>query len=72
MSLAWFRGELDGHTYYAHAGGGGGYYAEVRIYPELQRGSVILFNRSGMRDERFLDRVDRRLIEVPQRAARDP
>lgn len=62
MSLAWFKGELDGHTYYAHAGGGGGYYGEVRIYPELQRGSVILFNRSGMSDERFLDRLDRRLI----------
>jgi D-alanyl-D-alanine carboxypeptidase len=61
MSLSWFRGELNGHTYYAHAGGGGGYYAEVRIYPELQRGSVILFNRSGMTDQRFLDRVDKSL-----------
>jgi len=65
MSLSWFRGELNGHSYYAHAGGGGGYYAEVRIYPGLQRGSVILFNRSGMTDQRFLDRVDRYLIELP-------
>jgi len=62
MSLSWFRGELDGHVYYAHAGGGGGYYAEVRLYPELQRGSVVFFNRTGMSDERFLDRVDRHLI----------
>jgi D-alanyl-D-alanine carboxypeptidase len=58
MSISWFRGELDGNSYYAHAGGGGGYYVEVRIYPALQRGSVILFNRSGMTDQRFLDRVD--------------
>jgi D-alanyl-D-alanine carboxypeptidase len=58
MTLSWFQGELDGHAYYAHAGGGGGYYSEVRIYPELRRGSVILFNRTGMSDERFLDRVD--------------
>jgi D-alanyl-D-alanine carboxypeptidase len=58
MALSWFKGELDGHAYFAHAGGGGGYYAEVRIYPELQRGSVILFNRSGMSDERVLDEVD--------------
>jgi D-alanyl-D-alanine carboxypeptidase len=62
MSHAWFRGELEGHEYYAHAGGGGGYYAEVRIYPGLHRGSAIFFNRSGMSDERFLDRVDRHLI----------
>jgi D-alanyl-D-alanine carboxypeptidase len=64
VSLSWFRGELDHDVYYAHAGGGGGYYAEVRIYPELQRGSVILFNRTGMSDERFLDRVDRHLIRA--------
>ena len=62
MSHSWFRGELDGHEYHAHAGGGGGYYAEVRIYPELHRGSVIFFNRSGMSDERFLDRVDRHVL----------
>jgi D-alanyl-D-alanine carboxypeptidase len=62
MALSWFRGELDGHVYFAHAGGGGGYYSEVRIYPELRRGSVIFFNRTGMSDERFLDRVDHRLI----------
>ncbi len=66
MSMSWFKGELDGPTpNYAHAGGGGGYYAAVRIYPELQRGSVILFNRSGMLDERFLDWVDRCLIHDP-------
>jgi D-alanyl-D-alanine carboxypeptidase len=58
MTLSWFRGEVDGHVYLAHAGGGGGYYAELRIYPGLQRGSVIFFNRSGMSNERFLDQVD--------------
>jgi D-alanyl-D-alanine carboxypeptidase len=64
MSLSWFTGELNGHACYAHAGGGGGYYAELRVYPGLGRGSVIFFNRSGMSDERFLDRVDRELIGV--------
>jgi CubicO group peptidase (beta-lactamase class C family) len=62
MTLSWFKGSLNGHTYYAHAGGGGGYYTELRVYPELARGSVIVFNRSGMSDARFLDRVDRHLI----------
>jgi D-alanyl-D-alanine carboxypeptidase len=62
MSMAWFTGALEGHPYRAHAGGGGGYYAELRIYPEAGLGSVILLNRTGMRDQRFLDRVDRHLV----------
>lgn len=58
MSLSWFTGSLTGHRYFVHAGGGGGYYVELRLYPELRKGSVILFNRSGMTDERFLDSTD--------------
>lgn len=58
MSMSWFTGTLKGHRYFAHAGGGGGYYVELRIYPDLGVGSVILFNRSGMKDERFLDQTD--------------
>ena len=58
MSHAWFKGTLKGHVYAAHAGGGGGYYSELRIYPDLEVGSVIMFNRSGLTDERFLDNMD--------------
>jgi len=61
MCLSWFKGELEGCTYLAHAGGGF-YYCEIRLYPDLGTGSVILFNRSGMTDERFLDKVDKYLI----------
>ena len=56
MCLSWFKGELEGHTYFAHAGGGF-YYCEIRLYPELGTGSVIMFNRTGMTDARFLDKV---------------
>lgn len=59
MCLGWFSGELNGVKYYAHAGGGGGYYCEIRIYPRINRGSVIFFNRTGMSDERYLDKIDR-------------
>ena len=59
MCLSWFKGNLMGHDYFYHPGGGGGYYVEARIYPEKGIGSVIMFNRSGMRDERFLDRLDK-------------
>ena len=58
MCLSWFKGKLNGKEYFAHAGGGGGYYCEIRIYPEIGFGSVIMFNRTGMSDERFLDNVD--------------
>jgi D-alanyl-D-alanine carboxypeptidase len=65
MSLAWYTGTLKGNRYYAHAGGGGGYYVELRIYPDLGAGSVILYNRSGMTDERILDRADSFFVGEP-------
>ncbi len=58
MCMSWFAGQLNGNRYYAHAGGGG-YYCEIRIYPEIKTGSVIFFNRTGMSDERFLDKIDK-------------
>jgi D-alanyl-D-alanine carboxypeptidase len=63
MCLSWFTGKLNGKQYFTHAGGGGGYYCEIRVYPEEKSGSVILFNRTGMSDERFLDKTDRYYIE---------
>lgn len=62
MCLSWFCGELKGNRYFTHPGGGGGYYCEIRIYPSIGIGSVILFNRTGMTDERFLDKVDKYFI----------
>jgi len=66
MCLSWFRGHLKGEEYFTHAGGGGGYYCEIRIYPNLSIGSVIMFNRTGMKDERFLDKLDVHYIEAKQ------
>jgi D-alanyl-D-alanine carboxypeptidase len=62
MALSWFKGDLEGKTYFSHAGGGGGYYCEIRLYPDLGEGSVIVFNRSGFSDARFLDRVDKLIL----------
>jgi len=62
MSFGWFTGILNGCRYVAHAGGGGGYYCEIRIYPELNIASAILRNRSSFRDLRLLDKVDGRFI----------
>jgi D-alanyl-D-alanine carboxypeptidase len=58
MCPSWFKGVVNGKTYFTHAGGGGGYYCEIRIYPDEGLGSVVMFNRTGMRDERFLNKAD--------------
>ena len=58
MALGWFLGNLVGHKYFCHAGGGVGYYCEIRMYPALKISSVIIMNRSGMKDERILDKLD--------------
>lgn len=62
MCLSWFKGQLKGNQYFAHAGGGGGYYCEIRIYPELKTGSVIMTNTTGISDQRILDKIDRYFI----------
>jgi len=59
MCFSWFSDHLGNTKYYTHAGGGGGYYGEIRLYPEKKIGSVILLNRTGMTDERFLSNVDK-------------
>jgi CubicO group peptidase (beta-lactamase class C family) len=58
MCLSWFTGKLNGIQYFSHAGGGGGFYCEIRIYPGAGVGSVVMFNRTGLKDERFLDKTD--------------
>lgn len=63
-SLAWYAGGLDGTPWYAHAGGGLGYYAELRVYPQAGCVSAILLNRPGLRDVRLLDTIDMPLLEA--------
>jgi CubicO group peptidase (beta-lactamase class C family) len=58
-ALAWFTGAVDGHSYLCHAGGGPGYYAEIRVYPGLGAASALLVNTTFVDDRRLLDRLDR-------------
>lgn len=64
MSMSWFCGKLNGQPYRAHPGGGGGYYAELRVYPDLGRGSVLLLNRTGVSNERLLDQLDPHVLPL--------
>ncbi len=59
QTLGWYRGTLLEDTYYAHAGGGGGYYCKIRLYLDREMASVIMFNRTGVSDERFMDNIDK-------------
>jgi CubicO group peptidase (beta-lactamase class C family) len=62
MSLGWFTGSLLDTQYVCHAGGGGGYYCEIRIYPNLGLASVLLRNKSSFGDLRLLDKIDAQTI----------
>lgn len=57
-SVGWFTGQLNGEAYYTHAGGAAGYYCELRVYPRIGPASVVMLNRTGIRDERALDAID--------------
>jgi len=56
--LAWVRGSLNNEPYYAHSGGGGGYYCEIRIYPAAKRASVIMTNNTAISGQHYLDDID--------------
>lgn len=62
-ALGWFTGGLNGQRYVAHAGGGGGFYSEIRVYPDLELASFLLTNLSGFSDQRLLDRFDEQVLQ---------
>ncbi len=61
MTLGWHVGKLEGDTYFFKEGGGGGFHAEMRIYPNKGIGSVVMANNTGFNSTRFLNRVDKSL-----------
>jgi len=58
VTMAWFKNKLNNLTYYAHSGGAGGYYCEIRIYPDVKRASVIMTNNTGISAQHYLDEID--------------
>jgi D-alanyl-D-alanine carboxypeptidase len=62
-SLGWFSGSLGRYEWFAHAGGGLGYYGELRLYPELGAVSCLLTNGPGLSDVRCLDQIDTTWLE---------
>lgn len=63
-SLGWFAGNMNGNQYVHHAGGGGGYYLELRIYPEKGIATYLLTNKSGFSDQRLLEQLDSQYLHL--------
>lgn len=63
MTLGWHIGETDGIAYFYKEGGGGGFHAEMRIYPDQGIASVVMVNRTEFNSTAFLNRVDTPFLE---------
>ena len=63
MTLGWHIGDADGEPYLFKEGGGGGFHAEMRIYPDRGIGSVVMVNNTEFDSTTFLDRVDRPFLD---------
>lgn len=59
MTLGWHIGEADGTRYLFKEGGGGGFHAEMRLYPESGLGTVVMVSNTDFDSTSFLNRVDR-------------
>lgn len=67
-ALGWELCSVQGHKYYARAGGWMGWRSEMRIYPDLGVGSVVLANSTLFETKDVLDKVDVMMLQqLPKR-----
>ena len=64
MTLGWHVGEAGGERYLFKEGGGGGFHAEMRIYPDRGVGTVVMVNNTDFDSTSFLNRVDRPIVRA--------
>lgn len=58
MTLGWHIGETQGVPYFFKEGGGGGFHAEMRLYPAEGIASVVMVNNTQFDSKGFLNRLD--------------
>ncbi|MFC2086538.1 serine hydrolase domain-containing protein [Bacteroidota bacterium] len=59
QGISWMYREVENTSCWRHAGGGGGFNCDLRIYPEKGLVSVMMMNRTGtIKDMRMLDFID--------------
>jgi CubicO group peptidase (beta-lactamase class C family) len=63
MTLGWHTGEAGEVRYLYKEGGGGGFHAEMRLYPTLGIASVVMVNTTEFNSTRFLNELDRLFYE---------
>ena len=51
-------GTTNDVAYFFKEGGGGGFHSEMRLYPTMGIGSVVMVNRTAFQSTRFLNRTD--------------
>lgn len=74
IAISWFLGEMNNIPYFYHQGGGMGFVAEVRIYPEENIGSIILMNRTdydslsklNILDSEFISHLHKKKLEAAE------
>lgn len=66
MTPGWHVGETHGVAYFFKEGGGGGFHSEMRVYPTRGIATVVLANSTEFSSTRFLNRIDRSLLESRQ------
>lgn len=67
MTLGWHVAHTeDGARYFFKEGGGGGFHAEMRLYPEHGIGTVVMANDTDFGSTEFLDRVDHAFLSTTQ------
>jgi CubicO group peptidase (beta-lactamase class C family) len=62
MSLGFHIDSLNGFQYFYKEGGDMGFHAEMRIYPFLNRGSVLLTNSGSFQARKRLTELDQTII----------
>jgi len=67
IAISWFMGTMNNIPYFYHQGSGMGYIAEVRIYPDINMGSIILMNRTKYKALLKLNILDAEFISHLQK-----
>lgn len=59
QTLGWWKGESNALPCYHHAGGGGGYSCEVRVYPETGIVRIMMMNKTQtINDLKMFSKID--------------
>jgi D-alanyl-D-alanine carboxypeptidase len=58
MTLGWHIGHKNDMPYLFKEGGGGGFHSEMRLYPQLGIGTIVMANSTTFNSTRFLNHTD--------------